>query len=105
MIFQCQLFFSSFSFEQPHLSLPHRQERLGKGGGLDGHEQFIAEHVAPACGSLCNALGEDFVMFLPMVMPSLLAALEAEVKFSIESADPDEGGEVRGQGTGRGEGN
>ena len=44
-------------------------------------------------------------MFLPMVMPSLLAALEAEVKFSIESADPDEGGEVRGQGTGRGEGN
>ena len=39
-------------------------------------------------------------MFLPMVMPPLLKALEAEVKFSIETADPDDDGEVRGQGEG-----
>ena len=72
-----------------------RQERLSKGGSLDGHDQFIAEHVAPACGNMCRALGDDLAMFLPMVMPPLLASLEAEVKFSIEAADPDEGGEVR----------
>lgn len=34
-------------------------------------------------------------MFLPVVLPPLLAALEAEVKFSMEAADPDEDGEVR----------
>ncbi|CAM9867672.1 unnamed protein product, partial [Laminaria digitata] len=67
-------------------------------GGLDGHEQFIAEHVAPACGNLCNALGNDLVMFLPMVMPPLLKALQAEVDFKMEAADPDDGGEVRRQG-------
>lgn len=72
-----------------------RQERLGKGGGLDGQDQFIFEHVAPACGNLCRALGEDFAMFLPVVLPPLLAALEAKVKFSMEAADPDEDGEVR----------
>lgn len=38
-------------------------------------------------------------MFLPMVMPPLLKALEAEVKFSIETADPEEDGEVSGHGT------
>lgn len=74
---------------------PSRQERLGKGGGLDGHDQFIFEHVAPACGNLCRALGEDFAMFLPVVLPPLLTALEAEVKFNMEAADPDEDGEVR----------
>ncbi|CAM9279367.1 unnamed protein product, partial [Hapterophycus canaliculatus] len=68
-------------------------ERLGKSGGLDGQDQFIFEHVAPACGNLCRALGEDFAMFLPVVLPPLLAALEAEVKFSMEAADPDEDGE------------
>ncbi len=72
----------------------YRKERLGKGGGLDGHDQFIFEHVAPACGNLCRALGEDFAMFLPVVLPPLLAALEAEVKFSMEAADPDDDGEV-----------
>lgn len=71
-----------------------RKERLGKGGGLDGHDHFIFEHVAPACGNLCRALGEDFAMFLPVVLPPLLAALEAEVKFSMEAADPDDDGEV-----------
>ena len=71
------------------------KERLGKGGGLDGHDQFISEHVAPACGNLCRALGEDFAMFLPVVLPPLLAALEAEVKFSMEAVDPDDDGEVR----------
>lgn len=34
-------------------------------------------------------------MFLPVVLPPLLAALEAEVKFNMEAADPDEDGEVR----------
>lgn len=53
------------------------------------------EHVAPACGNLCRALGEDFAMFLPVVLPPLLTALEAEVKFNMETADPDEDGEVR----------
>lgn len=72
-----------------------RQERLGKGGGLDGHEHFVFEHVAPACANLCRALGEDFAMFLPVVLPPLLTALEAEVKFNMEAADPDEDGEVR----------
>lgn len=70
------------------------KERLGKGQGLDSHEQFIFEHVAPACGNLCRALGEDFAMFVPVVLPHLLAALEAEVKFSMEAADPDDDGEV-----------
>lgn len=70
------------------------QERLGK-GGVDGHSQFIFEHVAPACGNLCRALGEDFAMFLPVVLPPLFAALEEEVKFSMEAADPDDDGEVR----------
>lgn len=51
--------------------------------------------MAPACGNLCRALGEDFAMFLPVVLPPLLAALEAEVKFNMEAADPDEDGEVR----------
>ncbi|CAN0445238.1 unnamed protein product, partial [Ectocarpus sp. 8 AP-2014] len=68
--------------------------RLGK-GGVDGHSQFIFEHVAPACGNLCRALGEDFAMFLPVVLPPLFAALEEEVKFSMEAADPDDDGEVR----------
>ena len=34
-------------------------------------------------------------MFLPVVLPPLIAALEAEVKFSIEAADPDEDGQVK----------
>eukprot|EP00752_Nemacystus_decipiens_P011318 g10058.t1 len=68
-------------------------ERLGKGQGLGSHEQFIFEHVAPACGNLCRALGEDFAMFVPVVLPHLLAALETEVKFSMEAADPDDDGE------------
>ncbi|CAN0076750.1 unnamed protein product, partial [Ectocarpus sp. 12 AP-2014] len=63
-------------------------------GGVDGHSQFIFEHVAPACGNLCRALGEDFAMFLPVVLPPLFAALEEEVKFSMEAADPDDDGEV-----------
>lgn len=79
----------------PLFLYPSRQERLGKGGGLDGHDQFIFEHVAPACGNLCRALGADFAMFLPVVLPPLLAALEAEVKFNMEAADPDEDGQVR----------
>lgn len=33
-------------------------------------------------------------MFVPVVLPHLLAALEAEVKFSMEAADPDDDGEV-----------
>lgn len=69
------------------------KERLGNGPGLESHEQFIFEHVAPACGNLCRALGEDFAMFVPVVLPHLLAALEAEVKFSMEAADPDDDGE------------
>lgn len=77
----------------PTLCLPLK-ERLGKGSGLESHEQFIFEHVAPACGNLCRALGEDFAMFVPVVLPHLLAALEAEVKFSMEAADPDDDGEV-----------
>ncbi|CAM9453902.1 unnamed protein product [Ectocarpus sp. 13 AM-2016] len=67
-------------------------KRLGK-GGVDGHSQFIFEHVAPACGNLCRALGEDFAMFLPVVLPPLFAALQEEVKFSMEAADPDDDGE------------
>lgn len=35
-------------------------------------------------------------MFLPVVLPPLLKALEVEVKFSMEAADPDEGGQVWG---------
>lgn len=62
---------------------------------MDGHSQFIFEHVAPACGNLCRALGEDFAMFLPVVLPPLFAALEEEVKFSMEAADLDDDGEVR----------
>lgn len=76
------------------LSSPSLKERLGKGPGLESHEQFIFEHVAPACGNLCRALGEDFAMFVPVVLPHLLTALEAEVKFSMEAADPDDYGEV-----------
>lgn len=34
-------------------------------------------------------------MFLPVVLPPLFAALEEEVKFSMEAADPDDDGEVR----------
>lgn len=33
-------------------------------------------------------------MFLPVVLPPLFSALEAEVKFNIEAADADEEGEV-----------
>lgn len=33
-------------------------------------------------------------MFVPVVLPHLLTALEAEVKFSMEAADPDDDGEV-----------
>lgn len=68
------------------------QERLGKGGD---HSQFVFEHVAPACSNLCHALGEDSAMFLPVVLPPVLAALEAEVNFSIEAAQPDEDNQVK----------
>ncbi|CAM9197764.1 unnamed protein product, partial [Sphacelaria rigidula] len=68
-------------------------ERLGK-DGLDAHSQFIFDHVAPACANLCRALGNDFSMFLPVVLPPLLSALEAEVKFNIEAADPDDENEA-----------
>lgn len=71
------------------------QERLGK-DGLDAHSQFIFDHVAPACANLCRALGDDFSMFLPVVLPPLLSALEAEVKFNIEAADPDEENQASG---------
>ncbi|CAM9413811.1 unnamed protein product [Ascophyllum nodosum] len=64
--------------------------RLSKGGD---HSSFLSDHVAPACGNLSGALGEDLAMFLPVVLPPLIAALEAEVKFSIEAADPDEDGQ------------
>lgn len=33
-------------------------------------------------------------MFLPVVLPPVLSALEVEVKFNIEAADPDEDTEV-----------
>lgn len=38
-------------------------------------------------------------MFVPVVLPPLLAALEAEVKFNMEAADPDDEGEVRPMGS------
>lgn len=34
-------------------------------------------------------------MFLPVVLPPLIAALEAEVSFSMEAAQPDEDNQVR----------
>lgn len=78
-----------FTWSPPYI-LP--QERLGKGGD---HSQFISEHVAPACSNLCRALGEDSGMFLPVVLPPLIAALEAEVSFSMEAAQPDEDNQVK----------
>lgn len=89
------LFPSRYSVRHLTAAAPHFQERLGKDGEGEGRDLFVFEQVAPACANLCRALGEDFTMFLPVVLPPLFAALETEIEFSMEAADPAEQGEVR----------
>ena len=51
--------------------------------------------VGPATGTVCAALGEGFVRYLPVLVPLLNATARLDVGFSVEdAADEEEDGVV-----------
>jgi len=50
-------------------------------------EQAPLEYVAPACARMCKAIGSESAQYLPLLLPPIFAALDAEVQFELEDAD------------------
>lgn len=57
--------------------------------GLDPDDPF-ASYMLQAAARICTALGQDFVPYLPIVMPPMLQAAGAKPDFKVADAD-DEG--------------
>jgi hypothetical protein len=54
------------------------------------------EYILPACARIAKAIKHDFLQYLPLIYPPLLAGANQEIQFSFEDADDDEKvGEVR----------
>lgn len=46
--------------------------------------------MGPATGTVCQALGEGFLQYLPVLVPLLAKTAEMDVGFSVTDVDDDE---------------
>ncbi len=58
--------------------------------GLDPDDPF-ASYMLQAAARICTALGQDFVPYLPIVMPPMLQAAGAKPDFKVADGDDDGG--------------